>query len=94
MGYSSSLTTQPFSLTTFQGRFAEAEQLLQRSLAIRETALGPAHPYVAESLGNLAVSLKNQVRVVRVVGNVIGYGTDAEILLLSICFQADYRSIF
>jgi tetratricopeptide (TPR) repeat protein len=38
-----------------QGKFGEAEQLLQRALHIREQALGPEHPEVAESLTNLAV---------------------------------------
>jgi tetratricopeptide (TPR) repeat protein len=32
-----------------------AEPLLQRALAIREQALGPSHPDVAESLNNLAM---------------------------------------
>ena len=36
-----------------QGRYAEAEPLYQRSLAIREKALGPEHPSVAIALGNL-----------------------------------------
>jgi tetratricopeptide (TPR) repeat protein len=36
------------------GRYREAEPLLQRSLAIREKALGPDHPDVAQSLNNLA----------------------------------------
>ena len=33
-----------------QGRYAEAEPLHQRALAIREKALGPEHPDVARSL--------------------------------------------
>ena len=37
-----------------QGRYAEAEPLLQRALAIREKALGPDHPDVAEVLEHLA----------------------------------------
>ena len=37
-----------------QGNYAEAAPLLQRSLAIREKALGPEHPDVATSLNNLA----------------------------------------
>ena len=36
---------------------AEAEPLYKRSLAIREKALGPDHPDVANSLNNLAVAL-------------------------------------
>ena len=37
-----------------QGRYAKAEPLYQRALAIREKALGPEHPDVATSLNNLA----------------------------------------
>ncbi len=37
-----------------QGKYAEAEPLLKRSLAISEKALGPEHPDVATSLNNLA----------------------------------------
>jgi CHAT domain-containing protein/Tfp pilus assembly protein PilF len=36
------------------GRYAEAVPLAERSLAIREKALGPEHPTVATSLSNLA----------------------------------------
>ena len=38
-----------------QAHYAEAEHLHKRSLAIRETALGPGHPHVATSLNNLAL---------------------------------------
>ncbi len=38
-----------------QGRYAEAEPLHKRALAIREKALGPEHPDVAQSLNNLAL---------------------------------------
>ena len=41
--------------TATQGRYAEAEPLYKRALAIREKALGPDHPDVATSLNNLAV---------------------------------------
>ena len=41
-----------------QGRYAEAEPLYQRSLAIREKALGPEHPDVATSLENYAALLR------------------------------------
>ena len=37
-----------------QGKYAEAEPLYQRALAIRENALEPEHPDVATSLNNLA----------------------------------------
>src|SRR5262249_47616791 len=36
------------------GRYAEAEPLYKRTLAIREKALGPDHPDVSTSLNNLA----------------------------------------
>ena len=36
------------------GRYAEAEPLFRRSLAIREKQLGADHPHVATSLNNLA----------------------------------------
>ena len=38
-----------------QGKYAEAEPLYKRSLAILEKALGPEHPHVATSLNNLAL---------------------------------------
>ncbi len=41
-----------------QGRYAEAEPLYKRALAIREKALGPEHPHVAASLNNLAALYK------------------------------------
>ena len=43
-----------------QGKYDEAEPLYQRALAIREKALGPDHPDVAESLNNLAELYSNQ----------------------------------
>ena len=43
-----------------QGRHAEAEGLNKRSLAIREEALGPSHPDVAETLFNLAIEYDRQ----------------------------------
>ena len=38
-----------------QGRYADAEPLQKRALAIREKALGAEHPDVAQSLNNLAL---------------------------------------
>jgi len=46
-----------------QGRYAEAEPLYQRALAIREKALGPEHPDVATSLENYADLLRKTGRV-------------------------------
>ena len=37
-----------------QGQYATAEPLYQRALVIREKAMSPEHPDVAESLDNLA----------------------------------------
>ena len=45
-----------------QGRYAEAEPLYQRSLAIRKKALGPEHPYVAQTLENYAALLRQTER--------------------------------
>ncbi len=45
-----------------QGRYAEAEPLYQRSLAIWEKALGPEHPNVATSLENYAALLRETAR--------------------------------
>ncbi len=45
-----------------QGKYAEAEPLYKRSLAIREKALGPQHPDVAQSLENYAALLRNMNR--------------------------------
>jgi len=43
-----------------RGRYAEAEPLYQRALAISEKALGPEHPNVANSLNNLAALYRGQ----------------------------------
>jgi CHAT domain-containing protein/Tfp pilus assembly protein PilF len=43
-----------------QGKFREAIPLAERSLALREKALGAMHPLVAESLNNLARLYKEQ----------------------------------
>jgi CHAT domain-containing protein len=45
-----------------QGRYAEAEPLYHRSVAIGEKALGPDHPDVATSLNNLALLYVGQGR--------------------------------
>jgi tetratricopeptide (TPR) repeat protein len=49
-------------LYRLQGRYVEAEPLLQESLAIRERALGPDHAAVAASLRNLAELYRSQGR--------------------------------
>ncbi len=45
-----------------QGRYAEAEPLYKRSLAIREKALGLDHPDVALSFENYAALLRQTAR--------------------------------
>jgi tetratricopeptide (TPR) repeat protein len=45
-----------------RSRYAEAQPLLERSLAIRERALGPDHPDVARSLHDLAAIYREQAR--------------------------------
>ncbi len=45
-----------------QGKYAEAEPLYKRALAIREEALGPDHPHVAGSLENYAALLRKTGR--------------------------------
>jgi tetratricopeptide (TPR) repeat protein len=45
-----------------QGRYADAEPLCRRSLAIEEKALGRDHPAVAGSLNNLAALYVGQGR--------------------------------
>src|SRR5436853_2206570 len=40
-----------------QGRYAEAVPIAREALALREAALGPDHPQVAQSLNNLAQQL-------------------------------------
>jgi tetratricopeptide (TPR) repeat protein len=46
-----------------QGKYAQAEPLYKRALAIREKALGPEHPDVAQSLESYATLLRNTKRV-------------------------------
>ncbi|MFQ5915996.1 MAG: tetratricopeptide repeat protein [Nitrospinota bacterium] len=45
-----------------QGKYGEAEPLFKRALAIREKALGPEHPSVAQSLENYAALLRKTGR--------------------------------
>ena len=46
------------SLYDAQGKYAQAEPLYQRSLAIYEKALGPDHPDVATVLENYSLLLR------------------------------------
>jgi tetratricopeptide (TPR) repeat protein len=50
------------SLYKTQGRYAEAEPLLQRALAIEEQFLGPHHPDVARVLKSYASLLRAMER--------------------------------
>ena len=45
-----------------QGKYAKAEPLYRRALAIREKALGPDHPDLAQSLENYAALLRQTGR--------------------------------
>ncbi len=45
-----------------QGRYADAEPLYKRALAIHEKVLGPEHPLVAQSLENYAILLRKTGR--------------------------------
>ncbi len=47
-----------------QGKYAEAEPLYQRSLAIRKKALGSEHPDVGQSLNNLAELYRAQAKYI------------------------------
>lgn len=49
--------------STFQSKYAEAELLYHGSQTIREKALGPEHPELAEVLDNRASSLWQQVGI-------------------------------
>ena len=53
---------QPRRALPAQGRYAEAEPLSKRALAISEKALGPEHPDVAVALNNLAAIYRAQGR--------------------------------
>ncbi|CAB1106731.1 unnamed protein product [Ectocarpus sp. CCAP 1310/34] len=63
-----------------QGKYDEAGKLYERSLAIREKALGPDHPDVAQSLNNWAVLLESQVRAIRIPGSFLWYPIDSGVL--------------
>src|SRR5271157_1916283 len=45
-----------------QGKYADAEGLHKRALAIREKALGKDHPQVADTLNNLAIVYRAQAK--------------------------------
>src|SRR5262245_9202107 len=45
-----------------QGRYADAEPLFRRALAIYEKTLGPAHPFTATALANLGAVYQAQKR--------------------------------
>ncbi len=47
------------SVDRAQGRYAEAEPLYKRALAVREKELRPDHPFVATSLENYAALLRD-----------------------------------
>ena len=53
---------QPTFDAVERGRYAEAEPLYQRALAIREKALGHEHPHVATALENYSALLRATAR--------------------------------
>ena len=55
-----SRSTSSALVYTAQGKYADAEGLHQRALAIREKSLGADHPDVAQSLNNLALLYHDQ----------------------------------
>lgn len=55
-----------------QGKSKEARQLHERSLDMRERALGPDHPDVALTINNLAVLFFKQVRILEFSKKVFG----------------------
>lgn len=65
-----SISTNP--LTAAQGKYADAEPLYQRLLAIAEKALGPEHPDFATHVSDLAEVLKSQVKASFLSGTVVG----------------------
>ncbi|CAB1109604.1 unnamed protein product [Ectocarpus sp. CCAP 1310/34] len=74
-------TTAP-ELLKAQGKYDDAEQLYERSLAIREKVLGPEHPDVAQSLNNREL-LRAQISVVlNNRGGVIGDSGESQAVLL------------
>lgn len=62
------ITASPHPTTFAQGKYDVAEQLYERSQAIREKTLGPEHPDVAQSLKNRAGLLEEKGEQVRVEG--------------------------
>ena len=63
--YDSGISDNLNNLAAFyeaQGRYADAESLYKRALAIREKALGPDNPDVSDSLDNLAAFYEAQGR--------------------------------
>ena len=50
------------SLYHAQGRYGEAETLLQRARAGRERALGPEHPETLAVLGNLGALFRERIQ--------------------------------
>lgn len=53
--------TPTVCLSAVQGKFAEAEGMFERSLAIHKKAVGSNHPVVAISLNNWAELFQEQV---------------------------------
>ena len=83
-------------LYTGQGRYAEAEPLYQRSLAIREKAFGRDHPNVANSLNNLVGLYGAQGRYIDglpLVQEMIAKGRAAPVVALPVLIGAQHNKL-
>lgn len=80
------------TLSTFQGRYAEADALLLRAMCIMEKSLGPGHPEVARMLGNKAVIFKLQMRVNSRVRN-IWQGSNASVVYYFFLWSLRYPTL-
>lgn len=52
---------RPSRQSPLKAKYAEAERMCERSIAIRENISGPNHPDTAESLDTLAELMRKQV---------------------------------
>jgi tetratricopeptide (TPR) repeat protein len=79
-----------------QRRYADAEALYKRALAIREKAVGPQHPEFAASLNDLADLYKDQGRYADALGIVqrnIAQNQANKSIALSVIYGAQAKSI-
>ena len=79
-----------------QGRYADAEPLYQRALAIREQAVGPNHPDVAASTNNLASLYQAERRstdALPLVQKMIASGSAQLGVALPVLFEAQQQQL-